>query len=119
MYVDVYISQGGVIIANHSYLNINDDIHIECSSNYIPTKDETYTGDWFSPNGSSVGSYNDSNNEGLGTWRSKNPTTIHLRRKSISTNPPEGLFYCEIQDRATRVQKLYVGLYSSGRGHDD
>ena len=113
MHIGVYISQEGLTIANHSYLAISNDTHLACTS--ISNKDDTYVGDWYAPDGTSIGSFNVSNNQSFGTWRSKNPATIHLRRKS-PTNLLEGIFHCEMWDVATGVQKLYVGLYSSGRG---
>ena len=113
MHIGVYISQGDLTIANHSYLAISNDTHLACTS--ISNKDDTYVGDWYAPDGTSIGSFNVSNNQSFGTWRSDNPATIHLRRKS-PTDLLEGIFHCEIWDVATGVQKLYVGLYSSGRG---
>lgn len=115
MHIDVYVSQEGLTIVNHSYLAISSDTHLACTSNYVSNRDERYIGEWYAPDGTIIGSFNVSNNQGFGTWRSENPTTIHLRRKS-SPNPPEGIFHCEIWDVAKRVQKVYVGLYSSGRG---
>ena len=115
IHIDVYISQGDLTIANHSYLAISNDTHLACISNYISNIDETYVGDWYAPDGTSIGSFNVNSNQSFGTWRSENPTTIHLRRKS-PTNLLEGIFHCEIWDVATGVQRLYVGLYSSGGG---
>ena len=116
------LSLNGVGIPNHGYVVIsdigttNDDSALLCNTNYLPDGGGSSGGNWFGPDGSTVG-----NISTVGTvqffGRDRGLGVVRLIRNSAATGTPtEGIYRCEIQDDTLTEQTLYVGLYNSGGG---
>ena len=114
----MYLSLNGDNIPNHGYVVIsnigttNDGTALLCNTNYISGNSG---GNWFVPDGSTVGSF-----AGVGTadfGRTRGSGVVRLIRNSAATGtPPEGIYSCTVQDDTLTLQTVYVGLYNSGGG---
>ena len=114
LYTDVYFSLNDDIIPNHGYVDISDvgstdNTALLCHTNYI--RPGTHSGgDWFAPNGTRL-----NENDVKGFTRNRGRMVVRLKR-TITGTPPEGMYWCLIDDAAGTPQIIYVGLYNSGRG---
>ena len=116
---DVYLSLNGEVIHNHGYVEISDigssDIAaLLCHTNKPPPPWSVNSGgDWFAPDGTTVGVVASTDVPGFG--RNRGPMLVRLRRNS-NTVPNEGMYQCSVNDATETVQRMYVGLYNTGRG---
>ena len=63
-------------------------------------------GDWFAPDGDTVGGLSSTDVPGFG--RNRAPMIVRLR---MNTGTPEqGIYYCEVEDADGITQTVYVGL---------
>ena len=87
-----------------------------CNTNRIPTAGSANSGgNWFVPDGSSVGGISTMGTADFG--RNRDPGLVRLIRNSAATGTPtEGIYRCEVQDNTATLQTVYVGLYNSGGG---
>ena len=121
-----YVSFNGVVLANHSYVNlllVNDtesgsvqchtDLSTCCRSQQGP-----YRGDWFFPNGSVLGFRGSSDDD---IYELRRPQRVDLRRRNNGS--ASGIYHCSIPTYASLPindsdllvpEHVYVGLYDSG-----
>ena len=120
-FTDVYLSLNGIIIPNHGYvpissipLNNNDDTALLCHTNRLPPQEhEKHSGgDWFSPNGTRVGSEGSTNVPGF----VRNRSSMAVRLKRTNGAAPEGIYWCSVKDDLGPTWTVYVGLYNNGKG---
>ena len=114
---DVYLSLNGEVIPNHGYVEISDigssdTTALLCHTNR-PASGANSGGDWFAPDGTRVGGPGSTDVPGF--ERNRGPMVVRLRR-STSTTPDEGMYYCTVYDITGTLQTVYVGLYNTGRG---
>ena len=122
--VGVYLSLNDDIIPNHGYVVIsdigsNDDTALICHTNRPATITDiggstNSGGDWFAPNGTTVGF--GSNSIVSGFRRTRGPMMVRLLRNTATDPPSEGIYHCLVEDDTLTVQTVYVGLYNSGGG---
>ena len=111
-HTDVYLSLNDDIIPNHGYVEISrigstDDSALLCHTNRPP--DGAHSGgDWLAPDGNRV-----FDTDVPGVTRSRDPMVVRLRK--TSGDPPEGIYWCTIDDALT-PQIVHVGLYNTGGG---
>ena len=87
-----------------------DDTALLCHTNKPPYPDSgTSGGDWFGPNGTRVLGEHEHNGV-PGFVRDRGSNVVRLKRSS-STNQPEGIYKCIIQDDILVNQTVYVRLY--------
>ena len=120
----VYLSLNDDIIPNHGYVVISDigstdDTALLCHTNRVGTitdigGDNNSGGDWFAPNGMTVGFGDISNVPGF--RRNRAPMMVRLLRNTATDPPSEGIYHCLIEDDTLTLQTVYVGLYNSGGG---
>ena len=120
----VYLSLNDDIISNHGYVVIsdigsNDDTALICHTNRPATITDiggstNSGGDWFAPNGTTVGF--GSNSIVSGFRRSRGPMIVRLLRNTGTDPPSEGIYHCLVEDDTLTEQTVYVGLYNSGGG---
>ena len=121
----IYLSLNDDIIPNHGYVVISDigstdDTALICHTNRPGdiTDIAGYNnsgGDWFAPNGTTVG-FGRIHNDVPGFIRRRSPMMVRLLR-DIATDPPsEGIYHCLIEDDTLTERTVYVGLYNSGGG---
>ena len=113
LYIDVYLSLNDGIIPNHGYVDISDigstgSTALLCHTNYIRTGTHS-GGDWFTPNGTRI---NEDDVKGL----TRNRGSKVVRLKKTTGLPPEGMYWCSIEDASSTMQTIFVGLYNHGRG---
>ena len=120
-FADVYLSLNGIIIPNNGYvsissisLNSNDGTALLCHTNRPPPQEHKKHsgGDWFSPSGTRVGSKGSTDVPGL--VRNRGPMVVRLKRTNSTT--PYGIYWCSIKDDSGTTWKVYVGLYTNGKG---
>ena len=117
----VYLSLNGVSIPNHGYVVISDigstdGTALLCNTNHLLVAGSANSrGNWFGPDGSTVGSISTVGSADFG--RTRGPGLVRLIRNSDATGTPtEGIYSCIIQDDTLTLQTVYVGLYNSGGG---
>ena len=119
----VTLSLNGHYIPNHYYVNINDigstdDTAIICNTNRIANIDGGQQlhsgGDWFAPDGTTVG--DQGSDDVPGFERNRRPMMVQLVRSTTTGTPSEGIYYCVVEDDTFTNQTVYVGLYNSGGG---
>ena len=116
----VYLSLNDDIIPNHGYVMISDigstdNTALLCITNRdAPSGSSNSGGDWFAPDGVTVGVVASTTVPGFG--RNKGDMVVRLRRNSV-TEPEEGIYHCVVQDADDVPQTVYVGLYNSGGGN--
>ena len=113
----MYLTLNGTFIPNHGYVNISDigstdDTALICKNNNVTT--HVLNGDWHAPDGSKVGSLNESTVPGF--ERDRGPMVVRLRRRTASDPPSEGIYYCVVKNNTFTAPTVYVGLYNSGGG---
>ena len=111
-YVDVFLSLNGAVIPNHGYVAIsdigfNDNNALLCNTNRPGT---STSGNLFGPDGTRV-----DGTSVPGVIRNRGPMVVRLRR-TIGI-APEGIYWCSVEDAASTLQTVYVGLYNTGRGN--
>ena len=122
----VSLSLNGDFIPNHGYVVISDigstdDTAFICNTNRFGNR-TTYPGstyfhsggDWFAPDGTTVG--NIGTDDVPGFERNRRPMKVILLRRTASDPPSEGIYYCVVEDDTFINQTVYVGLYNSGGG---
>ena len=67
-------------------------------------------GDWYGPGGTRV-----DGNDVPGITRNRDPMVVRLKRTTGTA--PEGIYRCSVEDAASTLQTVYVGLYNTGRGN--
>ena len=120
----IYLSLNDDIIPNHGYVVISDigstdDTALICHTNRPATiidlgGDNNSGGDWFAPNGTTVGGIQTSNVPGF--RRNRGPMMVRLLRNTATGPPSEGIYHCLVEDDTLTEQTVYVGLYNSGGG---
>ena len=81
---------------------------LTCHTNH-PASGGNSGGDWYSPEGERIGLYSQTPTvQGLATLRG--PMNVQLYRTNLAL-PPEGIYYCEIQDNLNKTHQIYVGIY--------
>ena len=94
-----------------SDIGSTDGTSLLCHSNHPPSPHSSHSGgDWFGPVGIRV-NFDDVN----GFYRNRAPRVVRLIR-TITGPPPEGMYWCSIDDAAGTPQTIYVGLYNHGQG---
>ena len=106
----VYLSLDGDIIPNHGYVDISDfNNPILCHTNFPPPPGYTTSGgDWFAPDGNRVGG----TPAVPGVTRTRGSMVVRLL--VASGDPPEGIYYCIVQNITGVNQTTHVGLYRNG-----
>ena len=117
-----YVSFKGMVLANHSYVNLLLVNHTESGSVQCHTDLHTccrstngaHRGDWFFPNGSVLGFI--SSDDDIVEYRG--PERVDLRRRNNGS--ASGIYHCSIATNSfhnnddTLRDDVYVGLYDSG-----
>ena len=120
-FTDVYLSLNDIIIPNNGYvpissipLNNNGGTALLCHTNRLPPQEhEKHSGgDWFSPNGTRVGSKGSTNVPGF----ERNRGSMVVRLKRTNGAAVEGIYWCTTRDDLLKPWTVYVGLYHSGKG---
>ena len=96
-------------IANHLTIPPAKD-SLVCLTNRFPCCSGLGDGSWYNPDGSRTP-------EGLVTghfYQIYQHQSVILHESVTSTS--EGLFHCQIADKANATHDLYIGVYSSGAG---
>ena len=109
-YVDVFLSLNGAVIPDHGYVAIshigfNDSTALLCNTNRPGT-----SGNLFGPDGTRV-----DGTSVPGVTRNRGSMVVRLRRTTGTA--PEGIYWCSVEDSASTLQTVYVGLYNTGRGN--
>ena len=112
LYVDVFIRLNGAVIPNHSYADISDigfsdNTALLCITNRPGTP---YSGNWFGSDGTRV-----DGTDVPGVTRNSGYKVVRLKR-TIGT-ALEGIYWCSVENAASRTQTVFVGLYYSGGGN--
>ena len=66
-------------------------------------------GDWFAPDGKTVGGTDSTNVPGF--RRSRGPMVVRLLRNTGTDPPAEGIYDCVIEDDTLTYRTTFVGLY--------
>ena len=120
-----HVSFNGMVLANHSYVNLllvnntesgsvqcHTDLDTCCRSEQGP-----HRGDWFFPNGSVQGFRSSSDDD---IYESRGPQRVDLRHRNNAS--ASGVYHCSIATFATLPiiddplvpEHVYVGLYDTG-----
>ena len=117
-----YVSFNGVVLANHSYVNLlfvnnTESGSVQCHTDLgtcCRAEQGFYRGDWFFPNGS-VLNFISSDDDIVEV---RGPQRVDLRRRYNGS--ASGIYHCSIatdffhNDDDTDRGHVYVGLYDSG-----
>ena len=113
LYVDVFLILNGAVISNHGYVDIrdigsSDNNALLCVTNRpgFPT-----SGNWYAPDGTRV-----DGTSVPGVIRNRGSMVVRLMRTTTGT-APEGIYWCSVEDAASTLQTVYVGLYNTGGGN--
>ena len=116
-YVDVFLSLNRTVIANNGILNTSDigssnNNALLCHTNRRPPYGSINSGgDWYGPDGIRV-----DDTIVPGVIRNRDRMVVRLKRTNTDT-APEGIYWCSVEDAASTLQTIYVGLYSTGGGN--
>ena len=116
MYVDVFIRLKGAVIPDHGYVDIihigytNDNTALLCFTNRAGT---LTSGNWIGPDGTRV---DDTGTDVPGVIRTRGLMVVGLRRTTTGT-AHEGIYWCSVEDAASTLQTVFVGLYNTGKGN--
>ena len=120
-----HVSLNGMVLANHSYINlllVNDtesgsvQCHTDLNTCCRPTNGP-HRGDWFFPSGSVLGF----RSSGDDIYERQGPERVDLRRRNNGSD--SGIYHCSIAtlagipsniDDPVVPEHVYVGLYDSG-----
>ena len=113
----MYLSLNGEIIPNHGYVAIsdigsNDPTALLCNTDRGPGGSGNSGGDWFAPDGTTVGNSVSKNVPGF--VRNRDPMVVRLLRDTGT--PAQGIYRSSILDAEGNNQIVYVGLYNTGNG---
>ena len=117
-----HVSFNGIVLANHSYVNLllvnnTESGSVQCHTDLntcCGAAQGTHRGDWFFPNGSVLG-FTGSDDDIVEV---RGPQRVDLRRKNNGS--ASGIYHCSIatvdnhNDDDTDRGHVYVGLYDSG-----
>ena len=118
-----HVSFNGMVLANHSYVNlllVNDteSDSVQCHTDLdicCRMEQGSHRGDWFFPNGSVLGFRSSSDDDIVET---RGPQRVDLRRRNNGS--ASGIYHCSIptvsfhNNNDTLRDHVYVGLYDSG-----
>ena len=119
-----YVSFNGVVLANHSYVNLlfvnnTESGSVQCHtdlSTCCRSEQGPHRGDWFFPNGSVLGFRGSSDDDIVEV---RGPQRVDLRRRNNGS--ASGIYHCFIatdffhNDHDDTLQEhVYAGLYDSG-----
>ena len=115
----MYLSLNGEIVPNHGYVDINDigsndPTALLCNTDRGPDSIGDSRGDWFAPDGTTVG--NTANNRVPGFVRNRGSMVVRLLRDTGPDPAAEGIYRSSILDAEGNDQMVYVGLYNTGNG---
>ena len=85
-----------------------------CNTDRGPGGSGDSGGDWFAPDGTTVG--RSGNNNVPGFVRNRGSMVVSLLRDSGTDPAAEGIYHCSILDADGNNQMVYVGLYNTGNG---
>ena len=113
--VDVFLSLNRAVIPNNSLLNINDigspnNDALLCITNRPPPSGSATEGDWYAPDRTRVNGMDVS-----GFARTGGSMVVRLKRTTGTAQ--EGIYWCLVEDAASTLQTVYVGLYNTGGGN--
>ena len=94
-----------------SDIGSNDSSALLCHTNR-PRSGRHSGGDWFSPDGTRVGSVSSSVVPGF--ERNRGPMLVRLRR--ADSNAANGIYKCEVKDESGTNQTVFVGIYINAEG---
>ena len=117
-----HVSFNGIVLANHSYVNLllvnnTESGSIQCHTDLMTCCRSTngvHRGDWFFPNGSVLGFI--SSDDDIVEFRG--PERVDLRRRNNGS--ASGIYHCSIATNLfhnnddTLREHVYVGVYDSG-----
>ena len=114
LYIDVYISLKDEVLLHHSYVVLSnigsdDSSALLCHTNR-PRSDRHSGGDWFSPEGTKVGSVGDV----PGFERNRDSMLVRLRR--TDSDAANGIYKCKVKDKNETYQTVFVGIYINAEG---
>ena len=87
-------------------IGFSDNTALFCITNRPGTPT---SGDWYGPDGTRINLM-----DVPGVTRTRGPTVVRL--KSTTGTAPEGIYWCSVDDSASTLQSVYVGLYNTGGG---
>ena len=119
----LHVSFNGMVLANHSYVNLllvnnTESGSVQCHTDLSTCCRATqgiHRGDWFFPNGSVLGFISSSDDDIVEV---RAPCRVDLRRRN--NGRASGIYHCSIatnsfhNDDNTLRDHVYVGLYDSG-----
>ena len=82
-----------------------------CYTNNVECCESSRKGEWYFPNGTTVGTSVD----GGDFYRNRGPSVVRLNRRN-NAMMPTGVFCCEIPDANGTDQSIYVGVYPHREG---
>ena len=91
-----------------------DGTALLCNTNRGPGSRDDSGGDWFAPDGTTVG--NTANNRVPGFVRNRGSMVVILLRDTGTDPAAEGIYWSSILDAEGNDQMVYVGLYNTGNG---
>ena len=119
-----HVSFNGMVLANHSYVNLllvnntESSGSVQCHTDLntcCRVEQGFHRGDWFFPNGSVLGFRSSSDDD---IYESRRPQRVDLRRRN--NGRASGIYHCFIatldnhNDNLSDRDHVYVGLYDSG-----
>ena len=111
-YIDVFLSLNGAVVPNHGYVAISeigfsDNTALLCNTNRPGT---LTSGNWYAQDGTRV-----DDTSVPGVIRNRGPMVVRL--KWTTGTAPVGIYGCSVNDAASTLHTVYVGLYNTGRGN--
>ena len=119
-----HVSFNGMVLANHSYVNLllvnnTESGSVQCHTDLISCcriEQGIHRGDWFFPNGSVLG-FSSSSDDDIVEYRGQR---VDIQRRNIGR--ASGIYHCSIATVASAPinddpgppEHVYVGLYDSG-----
>ena len=94
-----------------SDIGSDDDTALLCHTNR-PDSGSHSGGDWFSPDGTRVGSVGSTDVPGF--ERNRGPMLVRLRR--TAPDAANGIYKCKVKDKSETYQTVFVGIYINAEG---
>lgn len=107
----------GLIIRNHSYILISDigsteETALLCHTNHpVKPGSSNSGGDWYAPDGTRVNV-----DDVPGLTRNRGPMVVRLFQTTSTSDVPEGLYHCSVNDKNLVSHRVFIGLYYRGSG---
>ena len=105
----------GYIYENNSIVTVDEiaenDGALLCYTNNVECCESSRQGEWYFPNGTTVGTSGD----GSGFYRNRGPSVVRLNRRN-NAMMPTGVFRCEIPDASGTNQSIYIRIDPRGEG---